>query len=230
MSTNLFAQPAPFGALAESTQPNQITADPATWPTLTPTPDPALAWLIAPPLIDTAAIVNEARKLAINGYVEPSFNWRASTPDLNAPFTMQAPTEGLQPEQIELLTEWEKVQAQLKSLKLYEMELRKCVVYQAGFFNDDKKSGVERVTLAGGYQLESTKKENYNLKQDKSLIETALEPFSDTEAELLVTWKATLSVSNYKKLPDEKKAHFNGVLEITDGAPTLEIKPPKAKA
>lgn len=155
-------------------------------------------------------------------------DWHSLTPDLAAPFALEQPTDGMTPEQVELLTEWEKTQAQLKTLKAYEMELRKCVVYQGGFFDTAKTSGTQHADLGGGYKMTAVKKENYILDSDK--VEAVLVHFSDDLAKLLVSWKATLSVSTYKKLDADQQALFNGCLEITTGAPTLEIKPAKASA
>ncbi len=58
----------------------------------------------------------------------------------------------------------------------------------------------------------------------------ALEHFSEDMAPMLVKWTPTLSVSNFKKLSEAEQAHFDKALEIKDGAPTLEIKAPKAKS
>lgn len=157
-----------------------------------------------------------------------SLDWHTLTPDLAAPFALAQPTDGMTPEQVELLTEWEKTQAQLKTLKAYEMELRKCVVYQGGWFDAAKTSGTQHVELDGGYKLTAVKSENYNLNSD--LVDDVLKHFSDDLAKLLVSWKATLSVSTYKKLSADQQALFNGCLEITNGAPKLEIKPPKTSA
>ena len=151
-----------------------------------------------------------------------------ATPDLTTPVELPYETAGLLPEQVEILTIWENTKAQLTKLKEYEMQVRKVIVYDGGFFSADKTSGTEHFTLAGGYDLTSVKKETYNLDSDK--VESALENFTEAEAALLVKWTATLSVANYKKLSPEQQAFFNECLEIKIGAPTLEIKAPKARA
>lgn len=155
-------------------------------------------------------------------------DWHTLTPDLSVPFALEQPTEGMTPEQVELLTEWEKTQAQLRTLKAYEMTLRKCVVYEGGWFDAAKTSGTQHADLGGGYKMTAVKSENYNLNSD--LVDNVLKNFSDDLAKLLVSWKATLSVSTYKKLTKEQQDLFNGCLNITNGAPTLEIKPPKVSA
>jgi len=144
---------------------------------------------------------------------------------------LEYPVSGLNAEQVELLTVWENTKNQLKVLKEYEMQLRKIAVYDSGLFDNDKTSGTENIALGDGYKLTSVKKETYHLKADDNgeAVEKALDNFTDIEAGLLVKWTPELSVSNYKKLPEDKQAYFNDCLEIRTGAPSLEIKPPKAK-
>lgn len=150
-----------------------------------------------------------------------------AVPNLTEAVELPYKTDSLSDEQKELLTVWENTKAQLTKLKSYEMELRKAIVYDGGFFDADKTSGTEHATLGDGYKLTSVKKETYTLKNENGETDAALNNFTDSEAELLVKWTPTLSVSNYKKLSEEKQAFFNGALEIKDGAPTLEIKPSK---
>lgn len=147
--------------------------------------------------------------------------------DFTAPIELPYSLEGLNEDQIQALTMWENAKAILNKVKTFEMEMRKAIVYDGGFFTEDKTSGTEHITLGGGYSLTSVKKENYNLDSNK--VEAALTNFSDDLAELLVSWKATLSVSAYKKLTEPQQAFFNDCLEITNGAPTLEVKATKVK-
>lgn len=154
--------------------------------------------------------------------------WTApAVPNLSEPVELPYKVDGLSDEQKELLTVWENTKTQLTKLKSYEMELRKAIVYDGGFFDADKTSGTEHAALGDGYKLTSVKKETYTLKNENGETDAALTLFTDDEAALLVKWTPTLSVSNYKKLSEEKQAFFNGALEIKDGAPTLDIKQTK---
>lgn len=154
--------------------------------------------------------------------------WTApAVPNLTEAVELPYKVDGLSDDQKELLTVWENTKAQLTKLKTYEMELRKAIVYDGGFFDDSKTSGTEHSDLGDGVKLTSVKKENYTLKNENGETDAALARFTDDEAALLVKWTPTLSVSNYKKLSEEKKAFFNGALEIKEGAPTLEVKPTK---
>lgn len=168
----------------------------------------------------------QAKALAVP---EPTKWSIPTTPDFTNPIELPYATEGLSPEQVEILTVWENTKAQLESLKKFEMECRKAIVYDSGFFDTGKTSGVEHVTLSGGYDLTSTKKENYNLTNKDGETDEALTHFDDTLADMLVSWKPTLSVTAFKKLTFEQQAFFDKALEIKTGAPTLEIKPPKTK-
>lgn len=225
-------QPAPIPDPAlewlriEAETPNKIVSQPEIKPVL----DFAKLNTGFPPQPPNLGVVPMAQVIAehcAKAEVAPA-DWHTLTPDLNN-LTFAVPTHTeMTPEQVELLTEWEKTQTQLKTLKAYEMELRKCVVYSGGFFDASKTSGTQHAELDGGYKLTAVKSENYNLNSD--LVEGVLAHFSDDLAKLLVSWKATLSVSTYKKLSAEQQALFNGCLEITNGAPKLEIKSPKASA
>lgn len=150
------------------------------------------------------------------------------TPNFDNPVELPYATEGLQPEQIKVLTVWENTKKQLEVLKKYEMELRKAIVTDSGFFDKNKTAGTEHFILPGGYDLVSVKKENYSLTNDNNETDEALEHFSEDMAAMLVKWTPTLSVSNFKKLTTEDQAHFDKALEVRNGAPTLEIKAPKA--
>lgn len=151
-------------------------------------------------------------------------------PDLKAPVELPYATDGLAPEQIEILTVWENTKKQLDTLKKFEMECRKVIVYDSGFFDINKTSGTEHVALPGGYDLVSVKKENYKLTNANNETDEALEHFSEDMAAMLVKWTPDLSVSTFKKLTEEQQAFFDKALEIKNGAPTLEIKAPKVKS
>ncbi len=158
------------------------------------------------------------------------FKWAIpATPDFTTPVELPYATDGLLPEQIEILTVWENTKKQLDTLKKFEMECRKVIVHDSGFFDTNKTSGTEHAALPGGYDLVSVKKENYTLTDANGETEEALTHFDDTLAALLVKWTPTLSVSTFKKLTAAEQAHFDKALEIRSGAPTLEIKAPKTK-
>lgn len=195
-------------------------------PTFDETPEQHYQSLIA---IGLSGAEAQGTAWPVSTVEEPKPAWiMPVVPDLETPVELPYATEGLTEDQIRALYIWENTKAQLTKLKAFEMEVRKAIVYDGGFFNEDVTTGTERVELGGGYELKSVKKETYNL--DSDLVEAALENFTEDEAKLLVSWVANLSVTNYKKLTPEKQAFFNDCLDIKTGAPTLEIKTPKAKA
>lgn len=137
-----------------------------------------------------------------------------------------------------LLAKWERSKAALEIAKADEMEQRKAVVAFA--FNPDKKSGTERVELANGYELKAVKKLNYGFiktpegKLNKAALENALraieaKPNGELIAERLVKWNPDLSLTEYKLLPTDMKEIIDTVIVTTDGAPSLEIIPPKSQ-
>lgn len=142
-----------------------------------------------------------------------------------------------------LLRMWEQSKEVLEAAKAAEMEQRKAVVDFA--FDPNKKSGTERVELANGYELKAVKKINYGFVKaadgkgvDKNAIDNALSkiehnadgsenPVGALIAQRLVKWDPSLSLSEYKLLSAEHKAAIDAVIVTTDGAPSLEIVPPK---
>lgn len=139
----------------------------------------------------------------------------------------------------ELLAEWEATKQALEVAKNNEMVLRTRVV--AFSFNPNQRSGTERIPLANGYELKAVKKVNYNFikdekgKTNKAAIDAALSqiektiPHGELIAERLIKWTPDLSLTEYKELPAAAKAIIDAVIVTTDGAPTLEIVPPKGK-
>lgn len=141
-----------------------------------------------------------------------------------------------------MLQEWEDSKRKLEQAKADEMELRKKVV--AFNFDHNKLEGTERVELANGYQLKAVKKLNYKLVspfENMTVVDavdaalTELESFGPEGkfiAERVVKWSCDLSLSEYRKLDeipngDKYKAIIDKVVATDEGAPTLEIVPPK---
>lgn len=141
-----------------------------------------------------------------------------------------------------MLADWEQSKRDLEAAKAREMELRKEVV--TFNFDHTKLEGTERVDLANGYQLKAVKKLNYALVSPVEgvsvvdAVDTALSkmeamgPEGKFIADRVVKWSAELSLTEYRKLdelPNGKayKAILNTVIETREGAPTLEIVPPK---
>ena len=130
-----------------------------------------------------------------------------------------------------LLAQWEDTKVALESAKNVEMEQRKKVVAFA--FDPTKEKGTERIPLENGYELKAVKKLNYNVDQDKvnAVLDKfeALDEQSKFVSERLIKWKADLSITEYNSLTEKQKAVIDECITTSDGAPTLEIVPPKDK-
>jgi hypothetical protein len=143
-----------------------------------------------------------------------------------------------------MLGDWEQSKRALEAAKNAEMELRKQVVQFN--FSREKLEGTERVDLANGWQLKAVKKLNYNLVAPVEgvtvvdavdLVLTEIEGISPEGkfiAERLVKWTPELSLSEYRKLDDLPngkafKQAIDKVIETKEGAPTLELVPPKGQ-
>lgn len=139
-----------------------------------------------------------------------------------------------------LLGQWEASKVALEAAKEAEMNLRKRIVVIA--FDPSKQSGTERVELHNGYELKSVKKLNYGFVKmadgkgvDKNKIDAALAVIEadgavgELIAQRLVKWSPELSLTEYKQLSEAHKKAIDAVIVTSDGAPTLEIVPPKGK-
>jgi hypothetical protein len=136
-----------------------------------------------------------------------------------------------------LLKRWEQAKLTLEAAKNSEMEIRKAV---GAYVFPTPKEGVNNHELGGGYVLKMGHKLNYKLSGDNDAIEAvedkcvALGNEGQFLAERIIVWKADFSKSEYNKLDEALPTHkavkdlIDGILEITTGSPSLEIKEPKA--
>jgi hypothetical protein len=137
---------------------------------------------------------------------------------------------------------WEKTKQALADAKEKEMELRKYIVARA-FPNPNE--GMNTEELGNGYQLKAGVKFNYKLVGDNKQIQNALSRIGTVGnqgafiAERLVSWTPNFLLTEYRVLQEEAENDspyakeilkiIGEVLEVTDAAPSLEIKAPKAK-
>lgn len=169
--------------------------------------------------------------------------------------TMQPPAEAAAPvegspewiaERDKRLLAWKAAQDQLAAAKELEMSLREGVG-EFVFPTDKRKSGVNNHDLGNGYTLKLGHKLNYNLvgkpeTSDRNAdVEAAMDRIEALGnegaflADRLIKWKPELSVSEYKELDADNPTHkaikaiIDEILEIKPGAPSLEIREPKAK-
>lgn len=143
------------------------------------------------------------------------------------------------------------ISVELTRLKALEMEVRKLTV--DALLGDDKKEGMNTVELGGGYQAKAKVTWNYKLVSDREgvdaidAIDDCIDDFAKIDsnegsfiADRLFNWQApALSLTEYRKLEEEAKSspvkaallkRLQRNLNISEGAPTLEIKEPKTKA
>lgn len=130
----------------------------------------------------------------------------------------------------EVLAEWESRKKLLEVSKEREMVFRKYVVSRA-FPNADE--GTNTLPLSNGYELKASIKYNYVLDPDNKKIEACLDKLAATDnegsfiADRIVSWKANLSLKEYRELAPKYKHIIDEIITINDAAPTLEIKAPK---
>lgn len=135
------------------------------------------------------------------------------------------------------LKAWEDAKTALEDAKADEMRLRKEFVDFT--FDPNRHEGTERVELHNGYEAKVVKKCNYVFISPDPTVDVAdavdnalnqLEqagPEGKFVAGRLVKWTPTLSLTEYRNLSPEFKTIVDKVIETRDGAPTLDIIPPK---
>jgi hypothetical protein len=142
--------------------------------------------------------------------------------------------------QDQLLVKHLELKQDLEKLKEAEMELRKYIVNRAF---PEKKEGTNTLDLGNGYSLKAGIKYNYKLLDNETVEKTldaiaAIGNEGSFIAERLVSWTPSFLLTEYRKLQEEAEksavakailSKVNEMLVITDAAPTLELKEPKAK-
>lgn len=134
--------------------------------------------------------------------------------------------------QNECLMEWDRLKKLVSETKDIELEFRKYIVSRAF---PQREEGTNTVELGNGYELKVQVKYNYKLDPDNAKIDAALDRMAKLGnegsfvADRLVNWSASLSLTEYRTLEPQYKKIIDEVLTITEAAPTLVIKEPKAK-
>lgn len=140
-----------------------------------------------------------------------------------------------------LLLEWAAKKKAIQVAQEEELDLRKYIVKRE-FPNPNE--GMNNKDLGQGYQLKAGVKFNYNLT-DNDTVEECLNHISALGnegpfiADRLVGWTPSFKLTEYRLLceakdkGDQAAIKILGIIEkmltITEAAPTLEIKEPKAK-
>jgi hypothetical protein len=149
------------------------------------------------------------------------------------------PWDGMNEDALLLL--WQQKKDAIETAKAEEMDLRKYIVKREF---PQKTEGMNTKELGNGYQLKAGVKYNYKLA-DNDTVESTLEKLSNLGnagsaiSDRLVSWHPNFLLSEYRQLIEDKEKGskfaddalrvINEMLTITEGAPTLEIKAPKAK-
>jgi hypothetical protein len=137
------------------------------------------------------------------------------------------------------LAEWNKLQANIKSLVAQEAEMRRSLF---GSAFPQLNEGTDYFDLGNGYRLKGVQGTSYSLnnsvkeglKTDAAVEQIEkLGPAAEVYAEKLINWKPELSVKAYKDLlltdPLQKRIKdiIDTVLTTKPSMPTMEIVAPK---
>lgn len=135
------------------------------------------------------------------------------------------------------LAEWQAASTALTAAKLDEMEKRKIAFPIV--FGTEAKVGTNRVPLANGWNVKGVRKVNYALDKDISKINVAYDAVAALGNEgpfiaaRILKRVYDFGEGEYKKLdttnPTQAAAKLliDALVTTSDGAPTLELEPPK---
>lgn len=126
---------------------------------------------------------------------------------------------------LEAVSAWHQAQQTLKDATVRERELRDIVTNLAT--NGVFKAGTTNVELPDGWKLKVVQKLNQTV--DATVFGIVRERLLEAGVmvDRLVTWKPSLSASEYKHLSDDQKAVADEMITSKPGAPTVELVPPK---
>ncbi len=122
-----------------------------------------------------------------------------------------------------LLEVWEQANIGLDHYKKQEAELRAQIVETLFQSND---TGTFHYDEPYGRDLVCVKKDNYTLDPTSTYaaVNDIVTALGEEAAARLISWKPTLSISEYKKLTDEQRDLLRDCLTIKPATPTLELR------
>ncbi len=148
-----------------------------------------------------------------------------------------APVAPMTREQIDaVLNQWHEAKQKLDAAKEREMMLRQIIVNESGMFNSAKEAGTETYKLGGGWSVKVVKKQNYKIENKQGEAFAVLYSLSEMAKDNpdltaiipeLFSFDANLRKTEFDKLRGEERKLIEDILMITDGAPSLELIPPK---
>lgn len=126
----------------------------------------------------------------------------------------------------DFLVEWDRVKNEIARLKEVEMNMRLRIAH-SGFTTDAE--GTNRAELGNGYELKTVINYTYKLDSDKDKVIAVSDKLPPYIADRLFKWKVDISVSEYRLLEPAHKKLVDRILTVTEGAPKVDIIPPKGK-
>lgn len=125
---------------------------------------------------------------------------------------------------LEKLRLWAEAKDKLEEVKALEGKLRKELFDQAF---PEANEGTNTEELPGGWKIKGIFKVNYTV--DEAALPEVLKQLTAHEVVVdnLVSYKPSLKVGEFKKLPENLQILMGTALTIKPGAPTLELVPPK---
>lgn len=143
---------------------------------------------------------------------------------------VEIPTQPeMTPEQAhQRLQEWYQKAAQLKTLKTHEHLER---VALAAYYFRSPQEGTNRLDLGGGFDLKLQHGYYYKVsEEDLDQVKAADIKRLKLPWDELFVYKPEVKLSVYRKLSAEQKAFVDGILDIKESSPQLEIVPQADRA
>lgn len=122
-----------------------------------------------------------------------------------------------------MVEQWNAKKKTLSFAKNEEMEIRKAIVNTIAPGASEGSHTIEVDGLILGVKISFNRKV---LDEELSVLSPEFEK-EGISVDALIRKKPELNMAAYRKLDDEKRTIFEQCLEIKEGAPELEVKPPK---
>lgn len=120
------------------------------------------------------------------------------------------------------LSEWNRLRNELAALKQKEMLLRKALWTR---MFAEPVEGTNKFDLGDGFEVSGTHKieRKVDLASYQNLVEHLRH--EGVPVDTLVKWKPELAISEYRKLNEDQAKKFDHILIISEGSPSMEIRP-----
>ena len=127
-------------------------------------------------------------------------------------------------EQLKMLAEYAELVTELTEAKAYESKIRRTIAEMFG--TPGQEEGTEKLSLAEGAELKIVHVLNYTVNNKQGQLDHLRSIMPADAFNALFRVKYELSMTAYKELTQAQRETVNFAINVSNGIPTLEYKPP----